>query len=164
VWDEEEANSLYWNGFFGSPLGVEKPRGKFSAPLILDFFEGLYLARKGRLRAFSGTKELSPEELMRIASSRIEGFGEKYAVYEDLRERGFVVIPAIKYGAHFMVYEKGPGLEHAPYLVRVVGEGEGLQAEDVIAFGRLATSVRKVAVYAVVGKGKISYVGLKWFP
>jgi len=41
-------------------------------------------------------------------------------VYEDLRNKGYILKPGMKYGVTFMVYEYGPGLDHAPFLVDVL--------------------------------------------
>ncbi len=163
MWNVEEANRLYWSGFFGAPLGIEKPKKKFNAPLVLDLLEGAYLLEEGKIEVFDGERKIGLEELLKVGREKVQHFDEKYAVYRDLRKRGFVVLPGIKYGADFIVYERGPGLEHAPFLVRVLKKEGNLTAEDVISFGRLATSVRKKAVFALVN-GKIEYVGLEWRP
>jgi len=38
-------------------------------------------------------------------------------VYKDLRDKGFIIKPGLKYGADFSVYEKGsrPGDEHSKW-------------------------------------------------
>ena len=47
-------------------------------------------------------------------------FDIKYLVFKKLRDVGYVVSPGIKFGCDFAVYEHGPGIDHAPYLVQVV--------------------------------------------
>src|SRR4030043_253253 len=73
----------------------------------------------------------------------IQGFETKYRVYRDLRSRGLVVTPGIKYGCDFAVYQHGPGVDHAPYIVQVWINGDLIDAAEVVKTGRLATTVRK---------------------
>jgi tRNA-intron endonuclease len=62
------------------------------------------------------------------------------------------------------VYEHGPGIDHAPYLVQVIGEKEKLSATSVVLSGRLATTVRKQFIMAIVGhNGAPKYLTLEWW-
>ena len=168
VWDHEEARQLYKLGFYGKPLGIPKPKGAdFDAPLVLDLLEGLYLLEKGLLTArdrLSG-RELGPEDLRKLGRELHEDFDAKYAVYKDLRDAGLVVTTGIKFGCDFAVYERGPGLEHAPYLVSVRRPGDLITAPDIVRAGRLATTVRKRFVLALVDEktGDVRYLMFKWF-
>jgi len=168
VWDVEQARAIYKLGFYGKPLGIPKPKGaNFRAPLILDLLEGLYLAEKGLLSVYRGPegREIGPEELRRMGREVHEDFDAKYAVYKDLRDSGLVVTSGIKFGCDFAVYRLGPGLEHAPFLVSVRRPGDEISATEVIRAGRLATTVRKRFVIAVVDErtGDVRYLMFKWF-
>ena len=165
VWSSDEGNCLYEAGYFGKPLGVTKPKEAFDSPLVLDPIEGIYLLEKGLVTVVSGVKRrrVAPEELRLIARGVLEGLDEKYAVYRDLRERGFVVAPGIKYGCDFAVYEHGPGVDHAPFIVQVRGSGDGITAPEIVEAGRLATTVRKTFIIAVVDGDEIRYLGFKWW-
>ena len=168
IWDVEEARSIYKLGFYGKPLGIPKPKGPdFDAPLILDLMEGLYLLEKGKIEVSSGLgdRPISPSELREIGRSVHEDFDAKYAVYKDLRDRGLVVTSGIKFGCDFAVYRLGPGLEHAPFLVSVRKPGDDLTATEIVRAGRLATTVRKRFVIAVVDEtiGGIRYLMFRWF-
>ena len=94
---------------------------EFNAPLILDLMEGLYLAEKGDIEVWEGPKKsnVSFEKLRQRARKLYVEFDLKYSVYCDLRDKGFIVTPGIKYGCDFAVYKHGPGVEHAPYMVSV---------------------------------------------
>jgi len=165
VWSQKEGNRLYEAGFYGKPLGIAKPRQGFEAPLVLDPIEGLYLLEKGLVTVVSGEemRTVTPDELRDIARGILEGLDMKYTVYRDLRERGFVVTPGIKYGCDFAVYEYGPGIDHAPFIVQVRGSEDGLTASEIVEAGRLATTVRKTFIIAVVDRHEVRYLSFKWW-
>ena len=166
VWSLREGKRLYAAGYFGKPLGVSKPREEdFEAPLILDPIESVYLLDKDLIKVVSGMerREVSLDELVAVSRETLEGFDEKFRVYSDLRERGFVVAPGIKYGCDFAVYQHGPGIDHAPYMVKVKGADEELSASEIVEAGRLATTVRKTFILAVVGGDEVKYLGFKWW-
>jgi len=165
VWSLQESRRLYATGFYGKPLGIPKPKEDFEAPLILDPIEGVYLLEKEMISVYSGEGkyEVDLEELRKSASGMLEGFEERYQIYRDLRERGLIVTPGIKYGCDFAVYEKGPGLDHAPYIIKVKSSGEGLTAAEIVEAGRLATSVRKTFIIAMVDSDEIRFLSFKWW-
>jgi len=166
VWDVGKARRLYKLGFYGRPLGISKPKSAdFNAPLVLDIIEAVYLAEKGLLEVYEDGRRLELEELLDRAEKAYENFREKYQVYRDLRERGFIATPGIKFGSDFAVYRIGPGLEHAPFIVQVKLPEEHLSALEIVRSGRLATTVRKYFTIAVpdVARGKIAYVLFEWW-
>lgn len=164
VWRPSEARRLYAHGFYGKPLGIPKPKDDFDAPLLLDPIEGLYLAEEGLVEITSGDGEpVSPDRYRATAEEILEGLRERYLVYKDLRDRGYVVTPGIKYGCDFAVYERGPGVDHAPFIVQVKTSGEGLSARDIVEAGRLATTVRKTFIVALVSGGGVQYLSFKWW-
>ena len=166
VWSPREGADLYASGFYGKPLGITKPKEpEFDVPLILDLIEGVYLLERGRIRVVAGPRrrELSLRRLRGIAERVHDRFGIKYRVYRDLRERGYIVTPGIKYGCDFAVYEHGPGIDHAPFIVQVKKPEEGLPASEVVRAGRLATTVRKTFIMAVVEDDAVTYLGFEWW-
>jgi tRNA-intron endonuclease len=168
VWDPPNGSELYRKGYYGKPLGIAKPKiPEFDVPLILDLMEGLYLAEKGTIRVYEGPEKskVSLKKLRQMAKSLYEEFDEKYAVYHDLRERGMVVTPGIKFGCDFAVYKQGPGVEHAPYMVSVKKAESEITATEIVKTGRLATTVRKRFIIALpdLEKAKIRYLIFKWF-
>jgi len=165
VWNPSEARRLYNNGFYGNPLGIPKPREDFEAPLVLDPIEGLYLLEKGLIQIVSGPDkiEMTLDELRETTLAILERLDMKYAVYRNLRERGYVVTPGIKYGCDFAVYEHGPGVDHAPFIVQVKSSGDGLTAPEIVEAGRLATTVRKTFLIALVDGEDIRFLSFKWW-
>ncbi len=168
VWNPQEGSELYKQGYYGKPLGIAKPKTpEFNVPLILDLMEGLYLTEKGTITVHEGPdkKKVTLKKLKQMAKQLYEEFDEKYAVYHDLRGRGLVVTPGIKFGCDFAVYKHGPGVEHAPYMVSVKKAKSMVTATEIVKAGRLATTVRKRFIIAVpdLEKEKVKYVIFKWF-
>ena len=100
---------------------------------------------------------------MKSAREALKDFDKKYAVYKDLREKGFVVTPGIKYGCDFAVYEYGPGIDHAPYIVQIMGLNDAMTALEIVRSGRLASTVRKTFIVAVLGDKGVDYLEFKWW-
>lgn len=166
VWNPEEGRRLYSLGYYGKPLGIPKPKSAdFNVPLLLDLLEGCYLAEKGLLKVFTAEGfELKPGQLKKEARKAYRDFQLKYVVYKDLREKGLIVQPGIKFGCDFAVYRHGPGVDHAPYLIQVRREKDAVDAADLVRSGRLATTVRKRFILAIPkSKGQITYLMFKWW-
>jgi tRNA-intron endonuclease len=163
------ASEIYWTSFYGSLLGVEKPRSKSErAPLELSLIEALYLLEKKLLNVYvqggDGLTRLTPEQLYSIGMERVNRFRELYAVYKDLRERGFVVRRGLKFGCDYLVYRHGPGIDHAPYGVQVYSEDESTDPIEIVRMGRLLHSVRKKLIIAVVdSESRINYLLFGWW-
>jgi tRNA-intron endonuclease len=168
IWDIEQSRDLFREGFYGKPLGVPKPKGAdFNAPLILDLIEGYYLAKKGRLSIYQKMEGnmISAKKLGLICRREYADFDSKYLVFTELRRSGYVVTPGIKFGCDFAVYEHGPGIDHAPYLVQVVKPRDMVTATSIILSGRLATTVRKQFILAVtkLKERKVEFVAFDWW-
>lgn len=167
VWDVRQAAKLYKEGFYGKFVGVSKPKTfDVERPLELSLIEALYLLEKGRLRLLDAEgRELSPEEVRELGERSEEVFLDRYRVYKDLRERGYVVRPGLKFGATFAVYKYGPGIDHAPFLVLVVPSSVKLSAIDVVRAGRLSHSVRKKFILATTNPTTrgLNYYMFTWF-
>lgn len=167
VWDLESSSKLFKMGYYGKPLGIPKPKiAVFNTPLVLDLMEGLYLTENKIIKVEEKSKkQLGIAELRKRARKLYDNFDQKYVVYRDLRNHGFIVSPGIKYGCDFAVYRHGPGLEHAPYMVSVKKGSEDVTATDIVKAGRLATTVRKRFIVAVpeLKSQNVEYLIFKWF-
>lgn len=166
VWDPKHGSLLYREGFYGKPIGIRKPKDfDFEKPSELSLLEALYLVEKGRLLVQSEAgKELTKEELLGIARQHYEGFDGLYLVYKDLRGKGYVVRPGMKFGASFAVYKYGPGIDHAPFLVHVMPPQAKIDPIEVVRAGRLSHSVKKKFIVAVINlpAGTIDYLMFSW--
>ncbi|QGA54770.1 tRNA-intron lyase [Sulfolobus sp. E5-1-F] len=163
----DESRYIYSNGFYGKPIGISKPKGPkdIIRPLELSLIESVYLAKKGLIKVTDKNGEvLEYEKLYEYSSKVINKFDIIYKVYEDLREKGFIVRSGVKYGADFAVYTLGPGLEHAPYVVIAVDIDEEITPHELLSFGRVSHSTRKRLVLALVDRKSesVRYIMFKW--
>ncbi|TLX94911.1 MAG: tRNA-intron lyase [Thaumarchaeota archaeon] len=164
IWDLDESRSLFVNGYYGKPIGITKPRpDEINVPLILDLIEGYYLLENSKLKIYRMKKSVTHSKLLEICRTEYHNFDKKYLVYKDFRDKGFIVNPGIKFGCDFAVYQKGPGIDHAPYLVQVYNSTDTISATEVVLAGRLATTVRKQFILAIPRGNKIDCLALDWW-
>mgnify|MGYP002033771263 CR=1 FL=1 len=168
IWNIKSSQTLFKEGYFGKPLGIFKPKDfEFEAPLILDMIEAYYLTQENKLTTHSGAdqKKVSMKKIEEICRAQYGDFDEKYLVYSHLRKKGYIVTPGIKFGCVFAVYERGPGIDHAPYLVDVLKPGDKLTALGIVLTGRLATTVKKQFIIAISDKRKetVDFLSFDWW-
>lgn len=171
IWNLDHGYEVFMAGFFGKPLGIRKPKmARFNRPLELSIYDALYLLEKGVIKVRDITRGenytdvyVSSDELISIGNKACKDFKAKYLVYRDLRDKGFIVRPGLKFGSDFSVYRYGPGIDHAPFLVTVYSRDTKLLGVDLVRAGRLANSVRKKWVIAVILEdGTIRYLVFSW--
>lgn len=81
--DHDEAGAVYGRGYFGTLA---------DGRLSLSRFESVYLVEMGRLEVGDARgRAVDWAELFRRAVKAEPGFGVRYLVYRDLRQRGYVV-------------------------------------------------------------------------
>ena len=167
IWDVSHSRTLFGSGYYGKPLGIPKPKGtEFDAPLVLDLIEGCYLVEKNRLKVLTMDGKPVPfARIKKVCKKQYVDFDANYLVYQNLREKGYIVTPGIKFGCDFAVYEQGPGIDHAPYLVQVFRATDDLAATGVVLAGRLATTVKKQFILAIpkIKQKNVDYVGFDWW-
>jgi tRNA-intron endonuclease len=163
--DIEASRRLYSMGYYGKPIGVQKPRGPdFDAPLKLSILEALYLAERGVLEVVDTRGDRVDLERLRGILGEMKKFNLLYRVYRDLRDRKLVARPGLKFGADFTVYRVGPGIDHAPYVIHVYEPEERIDPVEIVRAGRLSHSVRKTFVMATPTRdGRVLYLMFKWF-
>lgn len=166
--DIEHSRRLYREGFYGRFLGYDKVKredvDKINAPLILALYEAMYLMEKNKLKIIDETNnDISLERLREVGRERIKNFDEIYQIYKYFRDLGYVVKSGLKFGALFSVYEKGPGIDHAPMVVVFLEPERGISATDITRGGRLSHSVKKTFTLATVAKtGEVLLLGFTW--
>ena len=165
VWDIQESRDLFRNGYFGKPIGIPKPNpDEINVPLILDLMEGCYLLEISKIKIYRDKKKVSLDELIKICREEYHNFDKKYLVYKDFREKKYVVNPGIKFGCDFAVYNRGPGIDHAPFLIQVYNKSDSISSTGVVLAGRLASSVKKQFILAIPsGKSSVDYLALDWW-
>jgi len=151
-----EAFNLYKKSHFGEPVG-EKIRYSPS--------EALFLVEKKKMEVFSRNKKIPFRELIKKAQRIDKRINIKYNVFSDLRERGYIVKTALKFGADFRIYEKGakPGKKHAKWIVFADHESKKLTWHEFSAKNRVAHSTKKKLLLAIVDdEGDVSYWEVNW--
>jgi len=139
----------------------EKIRGRIEYSLI----EALFLISEGKMKLFSGGKIITEENFFRKVKAKDKKVDVKFAVFSDLRKKGYVVKTALKFGAEFRVYEKGffPGEEHAKWILFTVRESEKINWYDFASKNRVAHSTKKNLLIAIVDdEGDITYYEISW--
>ena len=152
-------------GYYGKPIGISKPKlNEINVPLILDLIEGFYLLQKSKIKIYKEKKSVTEDEMLEICRKEHHNFDKKYIVYKNFRNKGYIVNPGIKFGCDFAVYQKGPGIDHAPYLVQVYNRSDMISSTDVVLAGRLATTVRKQFILAIPrGNDDVDCLALDWW-
>lgn len=153
------------NGYYGKPIGIPKPKpNEINVPLILDLMEGYYLLQKSIISIYKVKKKITETEMLEICRNEYHNFDKKFLVYKNFRDKGYIINPGIKFGCDFAVYQKGPGIDHAPYLVQVYNTTDSISSTGVVLAGRLATTVRKQFILAIPhGKDDVNYLALDWW-
>ena len=154
--NDSEAHALYKKSCFGEPVG-EKIQYSIS--------ETIFLVEKEKMDIFSKSKNISKKEILNKLKKIDKKIQIKYPVYKDLREKGYIVKTALKFGADFRVYEKGkrPGTAHAKWIVFVDHESKKITWHEFSARNRVAHSTKKNLLLAIVDEeSDISYYEVKW--
>ncbi|MBI2108067.1 tRNA-intron lyase [Candidatus Woesearchaeota archaeon] len=154
----DAARELYNQSRFGTLL----ENGKVQMSLL----EGLYLIEKGRLKVFgAGNKEISSEDFMKKARRLESNFWVRYSVFKDIRNRGYIIKTALKFGADFRIYDRGvkPGEDHAKWVVYPVHETSALTWYEFAAKNRVAHSTKKRLLIGIVDdEDSVTYYEIKW--
>jgi tRNA-intron endonuclease len=153
-----------YNRYFGQPVGIRKPRNHiFDKPLELTLFEALFLLKVGRITVHRdvNTPSLTVEEFTAWADKTYPEFSDKFLIYEDLRSKKYIPRPGQKFGADFIVYRQGPGIDHSSFCIEVLSRNHRISSMDVVRAGRLATSVKKR--YVLANPITKTYFQFKWF-
>jgi tRNA-intron endonuclease len=134
--------------------------------LVLSPVEALHLIERKRLVVKEKKKKLKKKKFFERACELDEEFPQKYAVYKDLRERGFLVRTGFKFGTHFRVYERGVKLkkgpksakEHTKWIVHAIPERFQCSYAELSRAVRLAQNIRTHLIWAVVDEeGSTTY-------
>ena len=117
------------------------------------------------MEVVSKNKTLSKNELMKSMRKFDKKIQTKYSVFRDLREKGYIVKTALKFGADFRVYEKGDkiGESHSKWIVFADFESNKMTWHDFSAKNRVAHSTKKNLLLAIVDdEGDVTYYEVRW--
>lgn len=155
--DSDAARELYNQSRYGSLINKR---------VELSLLEALYLIEKEKLCVKSQTgRKLTVEAFIKKAKDMEPTFWIRFCVFRDIRNRGYIIKTALKFGADFRVYDRGikPGEDHAKWVVFPVHEASTLTWHDFAAKNRVAHSTKKRLLLAVVDEeGDVSYWESRW--
>ncbi|MDO8660355.1 MAG: tRNA-intron lyase [Candidatus Woesearchaeota archaeon] len=156
--NSNEAKLLFDQSVFGAPLADGR--------IQLSNLEALYLFDKEKVQFVNSKgKPIAREQALKQFTKAQANFWTDYAVFSDLREKGYVVKTALKFGADFRVYDRGvkPGEDHARWVVFAVDQAVRMTWQDFAAKNRVAHSTKKKLLIAVVdNEGDVSYWESGW--
>ncbi len=127
--------------------------------------EAYFLVETEKLEIIQGNKKLAKTEVIKKFNKIDKKFQIKYPIYKDLREKGYIVKTALKFGADFRVYEKGakPGKKHAQWIVFVEHESKKSTWHEFSAKNRVAHSTKKNLLIAILDEeSDVTYYEVKW--
>jgi tRNA-intron endonuclease len=137
-----------------------------SGKLQLSLIEALYLMEKNSIEIYkSKTKKIDFDEFSKKAKKLEPNFWVRFCVYKDIRNRGYIIKTALKFGADFRVYDRGvkPGEDHAKWIIYPVYESSTLTWYEFAAKNRVAHSTRKRLLIGVVDdENDVSYWEVRW--
>ena len=152
----QEGMPLYTRSCFGSIVNKN---------IQLSLIEALYLLEKEKIDVYERKKKLSFEEFVRKSQRREKNFWIRYCIFKDLRNRGYIVKTALKFGADFRVYNRGikPGQDHARWIVYPVNEASSITWFEFAAKNRVAHSTKKRLLIGVVdNENDVTYYEIRW--
>ena len=132
----------------------------------LSLIEALYLLEKKKITVSdSKNKFIDFENFLKKAQKLEPNFWIRYCVYKDIRNRGYIIKTALKFGADFRIYDRGvkPGEDHARWVVFPVHEGSSLTWYEFSAKNRVAHSTKKrLLIGCVDDEGDTTYWEVRW--
>ena len=155
----DAARELYNQSRYGKLL----PDGRAQ----LSLTEAMYLLERGKISITpaKGKKSINEEQFLKLVAKQQKNFWVKYSVFKDIRDRGYIIKTALKFGADFRVYDRGvkPGEDHARWIIYPVHEGDMMTWQEFSAKNRVAHSTKKRLLIGVVDdEGDVSYWEVRW--
>jgi tRNA-intron endonuclease, archaea type len=137
-----------------------------SGKVELSLLEAFYLMEKGKLEIKSEAgRKITSETFTRKARKIEPNFWIRYCVFKDMRNRGYIIKTALKFGADFRVYDRGvkPGEDHARWIIFPVDEGSTLTWHEFSAKNRVAHSTKKKLLMGIVdAENDVTYYEIRW--
>ena len=154
--NKTEAKEIYSKSRFG-----EVKEGKIQYSLV----EALYLIEKKKLAIKEDKKIIKKDDFIKRATKLEKDFWVKYVVFRDMRDRGYILKTALKFGADYRVYARGvkPGDDHAKWILFPVAESKSFTWYTFSAMNRVAHSTRKNLLVGIVdSENDVTYYSVAW--
>lgn len=132
----------------------------------LSLIESLYLFEKGKIIVTGNNgRAYTIQGFIRRIKAVQPKFWTRYQVFRDMRNRGYIVKTALKFGADFRIYDRGvkPGEDHARWVLFPIHEGSVLTWHDFAAKNRVAHSTKKRLLIGIVDEeADVTYYEVAW--
>lgn len=156
--NSDKARELYNQSRYGKIMA--------SGKVQLSLIEALHLMEKNKLAVLEGRgKEISNEKFVKKAIRLEPNFWVRFCVYTDIRNRGYIIKTALKFGADFRVYDRGvkPGEDHAKWIVYPVHEASTITWYEFAAKNRVAHSTKKRLLVGIVDdEDDVTFYEIRW--
>ncbi|MGC8993376.1 MAG: tRNA-intron lyase [Candidatus Aenigmatarchaeota archaeon] len=151
----------YWFGQWGVYKNIERGNS-----LTIDPIETLYLSKRGiEVKDLQTGENLEFEEILKEVERRIPFASRMLEVYEDWRDKGFILKTGFKFGTHFRIYFPGAKpvsnkkeWQHSKHVIHVFPKEVSMPMSEWSRAIRVAHSVRKTFIMAIPGMKKEDYL------
>lgn len=121
---------------------------------FLDLFEGFYLFENKKIKIKIDGNIASKKKIKETFLKKIKNFDEKYIVYKDFKEKGYIIKDGSIFGFDFRIYEKNKKEHtHTKYVVDVKKTHKD-QMQKLIKSERLANSINATYILAIIDLDK----------
>jgi len=150
LWNKSDANKIFDSGWYGDFVEDR---------LELALLEAALLLERKKIEISKKRKNMNFKDFYKHCLKVDTRFNIRYAVYKDLRERGFPTRTGFKFGCDFRVYnrgvkpiKKGPKAahEHTKWIVFAVPEDYSCSFPELSRAVRLAHNIRANMLWALV--------------
>src|SRR3989338_9454783 len=156
--NSDPARDLYNQSRYGALLE--------SGRVQLSLIEALYLLDRKNIKVVDPkNKSIDFEALLKKGQKIDPNLFVRYAVFKDIRNKGYIIKTALKFGADFRVYDSGikPGEDHAKWVVFPVHETSTMTWYDFSAKNRVAHSTKKRLLLGIVDDEQdVTYYEVRW--
>ena len=156
--NSDQAREFYNQSRYGSTLSDGRVQ--------LSLIETLYLLEKNKIIVLDGkNREMDFDKLLKKAKKLEPNLWIRYCVFKDMRDRGYIIKTALKFGADFRVYDRGvkPGEDHAKWVIYPVSETSTLTWYEFAAKNRVAHSTKKRLLMGIVDEeNSVTYYEIRW--
>jgi tRNA-intron lyase len=144
---------------FGTSITSRRQNKTLVNPFIISKYDLIYLYNK---------------KLVNFENIDLKGFyllyderekDIKYLIYNDLKNKGYYIIPGNNYGVDFLVYKDDPNFVHSQFLVNCYEKNENINIKEIISNERIGWNTKKKLLYGFVEieNKQIDYIDLSWF-
>jgi len=116
----------------------------------IDLFETHYLLEMKKIKI----KGITIKKLKDICLKEIKNFENKYLVFKEFAEKGYIVKDGLLFGFDFRIYKRSKEHRHTEFVVDVEESHTEISASKIIKSERLANTINAKYIMVIVDKEK----------